>query len=39
MKNTQLKVENVIGDVISKDSISTKQITKLNNFMAKMMST
>ena len=32
MKNTQFKVEDVFGDVKSKDSISTKQMTKLNNF-------
>ena len=37
MKNTQFKVENIFGDVISKDSISPEQITKLNNFLAKMM--
>ena len=37
MKNTQFKVEDIISDVISKDTISTEQITKLNNFSAKMM--
>ena len=37
MKNTQLKVEDIFTDVISKDTISTEQITKLNNFLAKMM--
>ena len=37
MKNTQFKVEDVFTDVISKDTISTEQITKLNNFLAKMM--
>ena len=37
MKNTQFKVEDVITDVISKDTFSTEQITKLNNFLAKMM--
>ena len=36
-KNTQCKVENVFGDVVSKDSISPEQITKLNNFSAKIM--
>ena len=36
MKNTQFKVEDVFGDVISKDSISPEQITKLNNFLAKI---
>ena len=28
MKNTQVKVEDVLTDVISKDTISTEQITK-----------
>ena len=37
MKNTQIKVEDVFGDVISKDSISPEQITKLNKFLAKIM--
>ena len=37
MKNTQFKVEDVFGNVISKDSISPEQITKLNNFFAKIM--
>ena len=37
MKNTQFKVEDVFGDVISKDSISPEQITKLNTFLAKIM--
>ena len=37
MKNTQLKVEDIFSDVISKDTISTEQITKLKNFLAKMM--
>ena len=32
MKNTSLKVEEVFGDVISKDSISPEQITKLKFF-------
>ena len=38
MKNTQFKVEDIFTNVISKDTISTEQITKLNNFLAKMMS-
>ena len=29
MKNTQFKVEDVFGDVISKDNFSREQITKL----------
>ena len=37
MKNTQFKIEDVFTDVISKDFISTEQITKLNKFLAKMM--
>ena len=37
MKNTQFKVEDVFTDFISKDTISTGQITKLNNFSAKMV--
>ena len=37
MKNTQFKVEEVFTDIISKDTISTEQITKLNNFLAKRM--
>ena len=36
-ENTQFKVEDRITDVISKDTISTEQIMKLNNFLAKMM--
>ena len=36
-KNTQFKVEDVFGDVISKDNFSQGQITKLNNFLAKIM--
>ena len=37
MKNTSLRVEDVFGDVISKDNFSQEQITKLNNFLAKIM--
>ena len=37
MKITSFRVEDVFGDVISKDSISPEQITKLNNFLAKIM--
>ena len=37
MKNTQFKVEDVFGDVISKDDFSQEQITKLNKFLAKVM--
>ena len=38
MLNTEFKVQDIFGDVISEDSISPEQITKLNNFLAKMMS-
>ena len=37
MKSTCFKVEDVFGDVISKDNFSQEQITKLNNFLAKIM--
>ena len=34
MKNTSFRVEDVFGDVISKDNFSREQITKLNNFFS-----
>ena len=37
MDSTKLKVEDIFGDVISKDSISPEQIIKLNIFLAKIM--
>ena len=37
MDSTKLKVEDIFGDVISKDSFSSEQRTKLNNFLAKIM--
>ena len=37
MDSTKFKVEDIFGEVISKDTISTEQITTLNNFLAKMM--
>ena len=37
MNLTKLKNEDIFGDIISKDSISPEQITKLNNFLAKIM--
>ena len=37
MKNTSFKVEDVFGDIISKDNFSQEQITKLNNFLAEIM--
>ena len=35
MDSTKFKVENIFGDVISKDSISPEEITNLNNFFSK----
>ena len=39
MKNTSFKVrlKDVFGDVISKDSFIQEQITKLNNFLARIL--
>ena len=37
MKNTQFKVEDIFGVVISKDKFCQEQITKLNIFLAKIM--
>ena len=37
MRNTSCKVEDVFSDVISKDNFSQEQITKLINFLAKIM--
>ena len=37
MDTTKFKVEDSFGDNISKDSLSPEQITKLNNFLAKIM--
>ena len=37
MNSTKFKVEDIFGDVKSKDSISSEQITKSNNFLAKIM--
>ena len=34
MKNTQFTVEDVFTDVISKDTFSTEQTTKLNKFFS-----
>ena len=36
MNSTKVKVENVFGDIISKDKFSQEQITKPNNFLAKI---
>ena len=35
--STQFKVEDVFGDAISKDSISPEQITKVFNFLTKIL--
>ena len=37
MKSTSFKVEDVFGDVISKDKFSQVQTTKFNNFSANEM--
>ena len=37
MKNTLFRVEDVFGDVISKDKLSQEQIFKVNNFLAKIL--
>ena len=37
MKSTSFRVEDVFGDVISKDNFSQEQLTKPNNFLAKIM--
>ena len=37
MNSTKFKVEDIFGDVVSEDSISPEQITKLNIFLAKIM--
>ena len=34
MDSTKFKIEYIFGDVISKDSISPEQRTKLNNFFS-----
>ena len=37
MNSTKFKVEDIFGDVISKDSISPEQITKHTNLLAKIL--
>ena len=37
MKKTSFKVEDIFSEIISNDSISTEQITKHKNFLAKIM--
>ena len=35
MKNTSFKIQDVFGDIISKDNFSQEQITKLKKFLIK----
>ena len=37
MRNTQFNVEDVFGYVISEGIFSQEKLTKLNNFLAKLM--
>ena len=37
LKNTSFKVEDVFGDIIKKESFSQEQLTKVNNFLAKIL--
>ena len=37
MRNSQFKVEDIFGDIVSKGSISQEQINKLKNFLAKIL--
>ena len=37
MDSTKFEVQDIFGNVISKDSFSPEQITKLKNFLAKIM--
>ena len=37
MKSTRLKVEDIFGDVVSKDSIPPEQTTKPISFLGKRM--
>ena len=37
MKKTQFKVKDVFGVIISEDKFIQEQITKLNNFLAKVL--
>ena len=38
MKEREVKVEDVFGDVLNKDSISQEQITEPNKFLAEIVS-
>ena len=37
LTNTSFEVEDIFGDIISEDSISPEQITKLKCFLAKIV--
>ena len=37
MNSTKFKVEDVFGDIVSKDNFSQEEITKLSNFLPKIM--
>ena len=37
MKTSSFKVEDVFGDIISKEYFSQEQITKLNKFLVKIL--
>ena len=37
MNSTKIKVEVIFGDVTTKNSITTEQITKLNTFLTKVV--
>ena len=37
VNSTKFRVEDLFGDLISKDTISPEQITKVNNFLAKIL--
>ena len=37
MKNTQFKIEDIFDGIISEDSTSPEQITKPNEFLAKIL--
>ena len=37
MNSTKFKVEDIFGDVVSKDSLSQEQITKFNKFSTNTM--
>ena len=36
LRTTQFRVEDIFGDILSKDNFSEEQLTKLNNFLTKI---